>query len=224
VREAAAEIAPALRGRPLAAHRALLTELIGSPALKPALPQLLLTLETAPDRVDELVFALAERFLATNTEALDSVATAGAGHSKQLAELVLRAYAQAPNPPARGARARSDRPADGTTRLRDRRRRRQRRAIAPEHDRLAALGLPRPGWDRNRQAGGNRRDALPARPRFPYLLVASRSSREPQTPAVDDTQLPAGARSARYPLSLPWARSSAGRHQEHLDFVPVLAQ
>jgi hypothetical protein len=101
VREAAAEIAPALRGRPLAAHRALLRELIGSPALKPALPQLLLTLEMAPDRVDELVFALAERFLATNTEALDSVATAGAGHSKQLAELVLRAYAQAPNPPAR---------------------------------------------------------------------------------------------------------------------------
>ncbi len=62
---------------------------------------LLLTLEFAPDRVDELVFALAERFLATNTEALDSIATAGAGHSKQLAELVLRAYAQAPDPPAR---------------------------------------------------------------------------------------------------------------------------
>lgn len=29
------------------------------------------------------------------------MATAGAGHSKQLAELVLRAYAQAPDPPAR---------------------------------------------------------------------------------------------------------------------------
>lgn len=101
VRSAAAEIAPALRERPLAPHHALLTELIGSPALKPALPQLLLTLEFAPDRVDELVFALAERFLATNTEALDSIATAGAGHSKQLAELVLRAYAQAPDPPAR---------------------------------------------------------------------------------------------------------------------------
>lgn len=101
VREAAAEIAPALRGRPLAAHRALLTGLIGSPALKPALPQLLLTLEMAPDRVDELVFALAERFLATNTEALDNVATASARHVKALTELVLRAYAQASHPTAR---------------------------------------------------------------------------------------------------------------------------
>ncbi|MGH1552319.1 hypothetical protein ACRAWF_09790 [Streptomyces sp. L7] len=61
--EAAAAVAAALRGRRLGPHRRTLIALIDSQAFGPALTQLLITFEDAPDRVDELVLTCVQRFV-----------------------------------------------------------------------------------------------------------------------------------------------------------------
>jgi hypothetical protein len=94
VRNAAAEIAPALRGQPLAPYTGLLLALIDSDALDHALPQLLITLERAPDRIEELVLPLSDRFIKEHAQDLKSIATSYAGDAKQVTELLLRAYSQ----------------------------------------------------------------------------------------------------------------------------------
>lgn len=95
VRDAAAEVAAALRDRPLEPHRDLLSALIASPAITDAMPQLLITLERATERVDDLVKALARRFLDMHQNDMNDFATRTAGDAKQIGELVMRAYAQA---------------------------------------------------------------------------------------------------------------------------------
>jgi hypothetical protein len=95
VRDSAAEVAAALRDRPLAKHEYLVEALIHSPAYTDALPQLLITLEHATEPVDRLVLLAARRFLDCFRGGLADVATRAAGDSKQVGELVLRAYAQA---------------------------------------------------------------------------------------------------------------------------------
>jgi len=93
---------PALRKRPLAAHRALLTELIGSPALTSAAAAATHARD-GPHPVDELIFALAERSSRPAPRHSTTSPPPVPGHVKALAELVLRAYAQAPDPTARRA-------------------------------------------------------------------------------------------------------------------------
>jgi hypothetical protein len=95
VRQAAAEVAGALRGNNLRPFEELLTALIGSPSFVPAATQLFITLERAPDRVDDLVLQSAQRFIEVNGADIGNIATSAAGDAREIGELVVRAYAQA---------------------------------------------------------------------------------------------------------------------------------
>lgn len=100
VREAAASVAAALRGRRLGPHRRTLTALIDSRTFGPALRQLLITLEHASDRVDELVLTCVRRFVAVSGTASADFARGAETHARHLGRLLLRAYVQA-SPPTR---------------------------------------------------------------------------------------------------------------------------
>lgn len=95
VRHAAAEVVVVLRGEPLRPHAELLDHLITSRAFEAAVPQLLITLEQAPDRVDDLILAGASRFVNEHRDELSNMSTAAAGEARSLSALVLRAYTQA---------------------------------------------------------------------------------------------------------------------------------
>jgi hypothetical protein len=93
VRKEASTVAGALRGSELRPYAELLLELLNSPAFEAALPQLLITLEHAPDRIDDLTFASAQRFVDTRRDEAHSIATRAAADAKHVGELLLRAYA-----------------------------------------------------------------------------------------------------------------------------------
>lgn len=95
VREAAAAVAVALRGRRLGPFRRTVTALIDSRAFQPALTQLLITLEHAPDRVDELVLMCVRRFLTVFGPASADRASGAAADAHHIGELLVRAHAQA---------------------------------------------------------------------------------------------------------------------------------
>ncbi|MFC4328864.1 hypothetical protein ACFPC0_13730 [Streptomyces andamanensis] len=95
VREAAAGVAAALRGRRLAPVRRTVTALIESRAFEPALPQLLLTLEHAPDRVDELVLLCVRRFLKVFGAASAELSRGAAADARHIGDLLVRALTQA---------------------------------------------------------------------------------------------------------------------------------
>ncbi|MEV4926366.1 NACHT domain-containing protein [Streptomyces roseoverticillatus] len=95
VREAAAAVAAALRGRRLVPFRRTVTALIDSRAFRSALPQLLITLEHAPDRVDDLVLTCVRRFLEVFGSASADLSTGAAADAHHIGELLVRAYAQA---------------------------------------------------------------------------------------------------------------------------------
>jgi hypothetical protein len=101
VREAASDVAAALRDRPLRPHADTLKALIASPSFSHALPQLLITLRNAPDRIDDLVVAATRRFLDLHGPEAGDLSTAAAGQAPEIGRLVLRAYAQASGPAAR---------------------------------------------------------------------------------------------------------------------------
>jgi hypothetical protein len=95
VREAAAEVAGALRDQALRPFEAVLTALMESPAFESALPQLLITLEHAPDRVDDLVLLCARRFVEVLGAQAGDIRTAAAGDARQVGQLIIRGLAQA---------------------------------------------------------------------------------------------------------------------------------
>lgn len=101
VRAAAAEAAGALRGERLRPFRDILMDLISSEAYSHAVPQLLITLEQAPDRVDDLVIACARRFVDVHGADVGNMATSAAGDAREVGQLVLRGYAQATSVSAR---------------------------------------------------------------------------------------------------------------------------
>lgn len=103
VRRAAAITAMVLRGERLADHRPVLIALINSPALLEAASQLLITLEQAPDRVDDLIIRCAQRFIELHGADAADIATSAAADTPQLGNLLLRAYAQAEEPSSRAA-------------------------------------------------------------------------------------------------------------------------
>ena len=94
VRKSAAEVAGVLRGQPLQPYAALLTTLMASPTFSDALAQLLMTLEQAPDRIDDLVVQCTKRFVEVHGAEAGNLSTAAAGHAPRIGQLVLRAYAQ----------------------------------------------------------------------------------------------------------------------------------
>ncbi|WP_255345601.1 hypothetical protein [Streptomyces chartreusis] len=95
VRQAAATVATALRGRRLRPYRQTLIALIDSRAFDAALSQLLITLEDAPDRVDELVLTCVRRFVAVFGAASADLARGVAADARQIGRLLVRAYVQA---------------------------------------------------------------------------------------------------------------------------------
>ncbi|MGA5358395.1 hypothetical protein [Streptomyces purpurascens] len=101
VREAAAAVAVGLRGRRLGPHRRTLTALIDSRAFGAALTQLLITLEHAPDRVDELVLTCVRRFVTVSGSASADPSRRAAGAARHVGRLLVRAYVQATSPALR---------------------------------------------------------------------------------------------------------------------------
>ena len=101
VRAAAARVAIALRGEALRHHADLLHDLIEGPAFDDAVTQLLITLDDAPDRVDDLVLAAATRLVGERRSELGDLRTAAAADARHLCTLVTRAYAQAASSAAR---------------------------------------------------------------------------------------------------------------------------
>lgn len=94
VQQAAAEMAMALRGHRLEPHEGTIGNLIDSAAFVHALPQLLITLERAPDRVDSLILRCAHRFVRRLGPQASDVSTGAAGDAQQVGRLVVRGLAQ----------------------------------------------------------------------------------------------------------------------------------
>jgi hypothetical protein len=103
VRDAAAEVAGALRDRLLAPHDELIHALLASGAFPDALPQLLITLEQSIERVDGLILATTRRFIDVFGGELSSISSRAAADARHVGELILRAYNQAPDSEARAA-------------------------------------------------------------------------------------------------------------------------
>lgn len=94
VRKAAAECASVLRGQPLRPFADLLHVLIGSPAFRGAANQLLLAVEEAPDRIDDLVLESGQRLLSSMGTDAEGGRRGGFGDAHHLSELVVRGLAQ----------------------------------------------------------------------------------------------------------------------------------
>jgi hypothetical protein len=103
VREAVAGVAAALRGRELRPFKEVLISLIDSPSFEPAVDQLLITLEHATDRIDDLIMACARRFVDVFGMDMGNLSTRAAGNADEVGRLVLRAYEQARTRPERSA-------------------------------------------------------------------------------------------------------------------------
>lgn len=103
VRAAVAEVAIALRGRRLQPHEATVRNLIDSDSFVQALPQLLITLERAPDRVDCLVLRCAQRFVRRLGPQTADLSTGAAGDAQQVGRLIVRGLAQSRSADERAA-------------------------------------------------------------------------------------------------------------------------
>ncbi|MEV5413509.1 hypothetical protein AB0K60_32340 [Thermopolyspora sp. NPDC052614] len=95
VRKAAAEVAAALRGERLRPFKEPLSHLISSDSFPHALSQLLITLEHAPDRVDDLVLMCSGRFIELYGADSGDIRTGAAADARHVGELLVRGYAQA---------------------------------------------------------------------------------------------------------------------------------
>lgn len=94
VREAAAKGAAALRDHRLRPFEETIKALIKSPTFQPALPQLLITLQHAPDRINDLALLCVERYVEVHGQEAWDMRTSAARHSHQIGELLIRGLAQ----------------------------------------------------------------------------------------------------------------------------------
>lgn len=94
VRKTAAEVAGSLREERLQPFREVVMALIASPAFEAGLPQLLITLKRAPDRVDDLVLLCAQRFVDVFGTDAGDIRTGAAGDARHVGELIVRGLAQ----------------------------------------------------------------------------------------------------------------------------------
>lgn len=97
VLEAVAKVAPHLRDHKLRPFADLLSALIDSAAYDHATPQLLLTLQHAPDKIDDLVLKASQRFIAIFGDQAGDIRTGAAGDAHYISELVVRGLAQSRN-------------------------------------------------------------------------------------------------------------------------------
>ncbi|MGJ9420900.1 hypothetical protein [Aeromicrobium sp. CF3.5] len=103
VLEAVARIAGRLRDNALRPFAALLSDLIASPAYGEATPQLFITLQHAPDRVDDLALKAAQQFINVFGAEAGDMSTAAAGDTMYVSDLVVRGLAQSKSPAERAA-------------------------------------------------------------------------------------------------------------------------
>lgn len=103
VRELVSEVANVLRGEPLRPFEGILKTLMASPAFEHAVPQLLITLERAPDRVDDLALLCAQRFVEVFGHDAGDIRTGAAGDAGQVGELIIRGLVQSRSSAARSA-------------------------------------------------------------------------------------------------------------------------
>lgn len=94
VRKQVATLAGNLRGENLRPYAPLLAELIESPSYVHATPQLLIALQEAPDKVDDLVDLATHRFLDIHGHDVADFRTAAAGGAHFISDLVVRGLAQ----------------------------------------------------------------------------------------------------------------------------------
>lgn len=94
VRQTVASVAPHLRNQKLRPFADMLSALIDSPAYDHATPQLLLTLQHAPDKVDDLVLKASQRFISVSGSEAGDIRTGAAGNAHYVSELVVRGLAQ----------------------------------------------------------------------------------------------------------------------------------
>lgn len=87
-------LASHLRGDDLRPYAEFLADLIASPSYVHATPQLLITLQEAPDKVDDLVDLAAHRFLNIHGEDVSDIRTGAAGDAHYISDLVVRGLAQ----------------------------------------------------------------------------------------------------------------------------------
>jgi hypothetical protein len=95
VRKAVAEVATELRDQPLEPLRQLLGALIDSPSYIHTTPQLLIVLQNAKDKVDDLVDRAANAFLDVHREQVSDIRNGAAADAHYIADLVVRGLAQA---------------------------------------------------------------------------------------------------------------------------------
>ncbi|OEV10906.1 NACHT domain-containing protein [Streptomyces nanshensis] len=95
VQKAVGEVAGALRGKHLRSVKHSLTRLISSASFTASLPQLFITLQQAPDRVDDLVLECSRRFIEIEGADAGDIRTSAAADARYVGELLIRAYAQA---------------------------------------------------------------------------------------------------------------------------------
>lgn len=103
VREAVANLAAHLRDQPLSPFSDLLEALTDSPAYEYATPQLLITLQHAPDKIDALVLRVARRFISVFGSEASDLRTGAAGDARYISQLVVRGLAQSRDKKHRGA-------------------------------------------------------------------------------------------------------------------------
>ena len=94
VRKEVGTLAGHLRGNELRPYVELLAALIASPSYVHATPQLLTTLQEAPDKVDDLVDLAAHRFLDVHGDDVADMRTGAAGDAHYISDLVVRGLAQ----------------------------------------------------------------------------------------------------------------------------------
>ena len=94
VRKKVATLAGHLRGDDLRPYTEFLADLIASPSYVHTTPQLLITLQEAPDKVDDLVDLAAHRFLDIYGSDVADIRTGAAGDARYISDLVVRGLAQ----------------------------------------------------------------------------------------------------------------------------------
>ncbi|MFC9085537.1 NACHT domain-containing protein [Nocardiopsis dassonvillei] len=103
VRRQASDVAGELRGHALRPFKSVLEALMVSPAFVDAVPQLLITLEQAPDQVDDLVLLCAQRFIEVSGADANDIRTGAAGDAREVGELIIRGLAQSRSAAKRSA-------------------------------------------------------------------------------------------------------------------------
>lgn len=103
MRKVVSEVAAALRGESLRPFDGILKTLMASPAFRDALPQLLITLERAPDRIDDLALLCVQRFVEVCGNDAGDIRTGAAGDARKVSKLIVRGLAQSRSPAGRSA-------------------------------------------------------------------------------------------------------------------------